>query len=272
MRCPKCGFISFDHVEVCLKCNKDISKTSAKVVGTTYNAAPPSFLRFNKSTDSGASVGRKQRSSGRLDREFDVVDPDLDVLVAEDEIDDQDTEIEFHGDFGQGADTPGEDNFEFALEGDDENDEMGIDLGQFEDAFDEQQPNSLDDEVQLDLPDELADISDLDPPPGETLGQAIDQDSPGSPAGDIMDDAFDDFNFNLELDDIDDDFSLTSPEEKKAKASNDMDLGDLSLDDIGLSDLDKESKPKKKKSSTDTADMDADLDFDLDLGGLSLDD
>ena len=44
MRCPKCGYISFDHMETCLKCKKDISD-SAEVEGTTYHAASPSFLR-----------------------------------------------------------------------------------------------------------------------------------------------------------------------------------------------------------------------------------
>ena len=45
MRCPKCGYISFDHVETCLKCKKDISG-KVEVEGTTYHAAAPSFLKI----------------------------------------------------------------------------------------------------------------------------------------------------------------------------------------------------------------------------------
>jgi|GEM_PF-4023495 len=45
MRCPKCGYISFDHVENCLKCKKYISGI-VEVQGTTYHVEAPSFLKI----------------------------------------------------------------------------------------------------------------------------------------------------------------------------------------------------------------------------------
>ncbi len=46
MRCPKCGFISFDHLEVCKKCRKNISDTSAEINGTAYDYVAPLFLQL----------------------------------------------------------------------------------------------------------------------------------------------------------------------------------------------------------------------------------
>ena len=34
MRCPKCGYISFDHLEQCLKCKKNIKAVSDNMHGT----------------------------------------------------------------------------------------------------------------------------------------------------------------------------------------------------------------------------------------------
>ena len=46
MRCPKCGYISFDHQEICIKCIKNILEATNEVNGTGYNALPPPFLQF----------------------------------------------------------------------------------------------------------------------------------------------------------------------------------------------------------------------------------
>jgi hypothetical protein len=44
MRCPKCGFISFDHLESCKICQKSLADLIATISGTTYDATPPMFL------------------------------------------------------------------------------------------------------------------------------------------------------------------------------------------------------------------------------------
>ena len=46
MRCPKCGFISFDNLAVCKKCKKNIGDALAEINGTAHNAAAPLFLKL----------------------------------------------------------------------------------------------------------------------------------------------------------------------------------------------------------------------------------
>ncbi len=274
MRCPKCGYISFDHLEVCLKCSKDVSKVSSLVEGTTYHVEAPSFLRFQ--TGGGSSVKEETEihfDAGQSD--FDVVDPDLDILVDQDTVVTGDTEIDYENDLGGLDEFAEEEEFEIALDGEGDNEEIGLDLGQFEDAFDDQESPAGQDEIQLDLPDELSDISDLSAPAGVDFSVAESEESPVLGTG-ASQDELDDFNLNLDLnlDDLGNDFSLSSPEEKELQGADDnSDIDNLSLDDIGLSDIESEqASPGKKKKGSDIMDMDGDFDFDLDLGGLSLDD
>ena len=44
MRCPKCGFISFDHLTSCAKCGKDIADVASELQGTSINVEAPMFL------------------------------------------------------------------------------------------------------------------------------------------------------------------------------------------------------------------------------------
>ena len=46
MRCPKCSFVSFDLVESCVKCGKDISEAATELAGTVVGVAAPSFLKI----------------------------------------------------------------------------------------------------------------------------------------------------------------------------------------------------------------------------------
>lgn len=47
MRCPKCGYISFDHLDFCTQCNKEIGLLTSEINGTIYKAVAPSFLKFH---------------------------------------------------------------------------------------------------------------------------------------------------------------------------------------------------------------------------------
>ncbi|MDW7774168.1 MAG: hypothetical protein SCH71_14885 [Desulfobulbaceae bacterium] len=47
MRCPKCSYISFDLVESCPKCGKNVSNTAEDLRGTVADVELPSFLKFN---------------------------------------------------------------------------------------------------------------------------------------------------------------------------------------------------------------------------------
>lgn len=274
MRCPKCGYISFDHLEICLKCNKDVSKTASQVEGTTYHVEAPSFLRVTQSGDTGIDEDTEILfENGQED--FNVVDPDLDILVDAEEVDIDEIGIPLDDDLASLDVIAGEEDYDVAMADDAGDEEAGLDLVQFEDAFDVEESAFEEDEVQLDMPDELNDISDLSPSPTESQVEAIDLDGPigkainEEPA--IGGPEPDDFSFNLDLDEAGDEFSLSTPGEVGQKGTGDIDLDSLSLDDIGLSEPE-ESSTKAKTAPQDGMDMDGDLDFDLDLGGLSLTD
>jgi biotin carboxyl carrier protein len=46
MRCPKCGYISFDHQETCRNCKKNIRDSVGDINGTIYDALAPQFLQM----------------------------------------------------------------------------------------------------------------------------------------------------------------------------------------------------------------------------------
>lgn len=273
MRCPKCGYISFDHIDTCLKCNKNISKVSSKLEGTTYNVAPPSFLKFQSSAQQQESEGIVF-DAGR--KEYDVVDPDLDVLmdeIGEQPAADDDADIAF-GDELSGLDAmPEDESFELDLDGDEDDGVDGLDLGQFEDAFEEQESEPKFDEFELDMPDELSDISDLEAPQDEVDEELDDTPEPMPeelPESSMAMEELSDFSLDLDLDELNEDFTLTDTE-TVTESDTSSGLEDLSLDDLGLTET--EEKPSGQDLSVDEdMNMDADLDFDLDLGGITLDD
>ncbi len=213
MRCPKCGYISFDHMESCRKCKKDISGT-ADVEGTTYHASAPSFLRVpEKNTADPVEENMSAlQSNDEIEGEFEFSDPDLDILVDDDENGATIT-------FGE-ADI---DNGDFLLEPEDESDEDGT----FEFELDDDTDSSDDVEsiaAPLNVPDELSDISDLAPPE--------EGDGPIASVSSDMSLSLDDetsLDEELDLDGLDLDLGLGGD---KKVADSDM---SLSLDDIDLS-------------------------------------
>jgi hypothetical protein len=266
MRCPKCGYISFDHLTTCLNCSKDISAESASGLGTTYNVAPPSFLDFSVRTGEPEEDIVLQTEPDELAGELDVVDPDLEILIKEEE----EEGIEFHSDDLDML----SDEFQKsgrAGVGESEESNLAVDLSEFTDAS---LKGGLDDvgeqEFSMSLPDELADISDLAPPPVPSEESK----STASKSGSIDEGIdFDMPDLDLKLDGLDQEFTLTSPD----KGGRQEIIGSLSLDDIDIS-----ATPGKEKQTSaaakspapaakpDDMDMDADLNFELDLVGLSI--
>ncbi len=253
MRCPKCGFISFDHLETCLKCNKDVSEVSSQVGGTTFNVEAPLFLKVQDSSDAIDMGGEGDFDD--VDDGTGIVDPDLDVLVD----DEGDEGIEFDSDL---LDSDEDDEYSVSFDDDDMEDTgeegLDIDLGQFGDFQDDDQ--ETEDEIQIDLPDELADISDLTPPdpsemPTSREPQVAALDGEGG-SGEL--------DLNFDMDELGEDFSLSSSDAEQQKSE----VADFSIDDLGLP-----GKTGPSETVTDLNDglddMDADLDFELDLGGLS---
>lgn len=258
MRCPKCGYISFDHMDSCLKCKKDISESVA-VAGTTYHAVTPSFLRVPTKDVVEPDVDPVEENDISFEggdtfdeEDYDFSDPELDILVDEDDtagdaeqvftLGDSDSDDFLLEDDDDASDEDG--SFQFELEDDEESDGDGSFEFELEEDEIDSSPAQLTESPSLNVPEELADISDLAPPEEE------------SPA------ALSTSALNLSLDDemsLDDDLDLDGLDLGLTGTKDILDEDiSLSLDDIDLSagDIIKGSN-----------DLD-DLDMDLDLGSL----
>ncbi len=94
MRCPKCGYITFDHLETCTKCGKNIAAESAKLSGTVFKARVPLFLRLDELSDAHDGESIPDRLGGKEPEvEFSLEDEELmdsyvedDAAVEEEEI------------------------------------------------------------------------------------------------------------------------------------------------------------------------------------------
>lgn len=239
MRCPKCGYISFDNVEKCLKCKKNIADASSLFQGSVLKVTTPVFLKLVPDEEEVEEAAAESEELELAEEEFEISDPDLDILLEEDEGTTAEVQLEMEDpDLEQSAlDQLNDDlsEIEAFSEEDSGEEEVQLDFGaldeaEVEGAFADEEPEVT---MSLDVPDELADLSDLSPPPKARVEE--------KPAAD--DDV--DFDFG----DLGDEFG----EEAAAAAAA----------------IPKTKKPKEQKLSLD---MDEDLDFDLDLGGLSIHD
>ncbi len=184
MRCPKCGSFTFDHLEVCTKCNKNIAKASDKLSGTIYQAESPPYLQFEMSEpemDESGSVDVLDDEG--FETETFADEDDDGIVMSFDEEDEggeidfsEDEEIEF--DFSSDEEAA-EDEVELDLAGDeDEEFDLGLSEGSDEDALagldldfgdDKQAGGKGGEEPSVDFGD--LDISDL-APPSESVGSS----------------------------------------------------------------------------------------------------
>jgi hypothetical protein len=156
MRCPKCGYTSFDHLEVCKKCNRAIGELVHGIHGTVYNAQAPMFLNLTEKM-----VFKSTASSEiSVEESAEVVDSDGDDMLRQG----IDTEFYLEDDSTTAAITAEEepvvdlDDLEEISLGED----FTLDL---DDDEDEKKPNL----PALDFGD--LDISDLGPSSDERLQQ-----------------------------------------------------------------------------------------------------
>ncbi|PID76309.1 MAG: hypothetical protein CSB24_07270 [Deltaproteobacteria bacterium] len=215
MRCPKCGYISFDQLETCLKCNKKIKKASDELHGTVANVVAPVFLRF----ENAKSEDEKLDQYFENETDMDAIEPDLDIMVDSD-AEKEEAKAEEVPEFDETAE---------------EDEDVSIDFNQFEDADIEESliDDSAIDELATDeipdmeLPDELADLSDLAGSEQENAEESID----------TFADLGDDLDLSLDLDG--DEPDEAPPSVPSAKEEVD-DLGGLTLetDDSPDDDLD----------------------------------
>ena len=248
MRCPKCGYISFDHLDSCKKCKKDVIGKIDDFEGVVFEGVPPVFL---------------------------VLEPrELDTETAEgmdDQFDEDTVETE-------------EEGIELSL-GDDDDDEIVMDLGEDEGLdlvvdddegldldFDELEDESSDNEITLDFDEEEPvkeeskdeglpldfgeiDISDLAPPEESNAEELLSE------------------TLSLDEEPVPEIALSESPAEDASPAAAGSGLEDLQVEDLDLgvaSPLVAGSKAGDKlmpSVKTGTA-LD---DFEIDLGDLSSD-
>jgi hypothetical protein len=259
MRCPKCGYISFDHLEQCLKCKKNIKAVSETLHGTVFHVAAPTFLQLRSQGEEKSKD--EEMFTGDLEGDDEFVDEDLDVLVDDDSLLKMEEPSDDAGEEFEKSATP-------PVEPDGSEDrEIAIDLSQFEDT--EEKEVALqgskkvpheggEPSLALDFPADLADLSDLAPPARNTQNEKPAGRNSAKAGG--ADATIDDLNFDLGLGDL------------EADLASDGDSGKemiLALDDIDFSET-LTQDPKKPADKPRGADMNEDLNFDLDLGGLSI--
>jgi hypothetical protein len=265
MRCPKCGFISFDNLEKCLKCNKELKDVAGLMHGTVFQVLAPSYLKIPTGAevkDFGEDI---EIIGGTPDGDFDLQDPDLEILFDEEaEVADDSSSMRLEKDSG---DLEVISSADFDAAKDEDDGQISIDLGQFRNDLDDKDSGledifseGKDERLSLELPDGLTDISDLAPPQKKMTPPPLQKSSDLPQSGD-------DFNFDLDLDlDLDlgglDEKLHERPPVKTKKVEN------FSLDEIDLSTTRPTGTPRKGDS--DAMNMDEELNFDLDLGGLSI--
>ncbi len=162
MRCPKCGYISFDHLESCKKCNKNISETSVDLDGTVFAVAAPVFLDLEYKESAG--LPDEKEDIAILEESSGDGEEVVDLSFEEDEVDGEIVmDLGDDGDFDdvglvEEVDAP---TLELdALEEVAPEDEITLDFGAEEELT--ESGEDADDGLQLDFGE--IDISDLAPP------------------------------------------------------------------------------------------------------------
>ncbi|MFC1832666.1 hypothetical protein ACFL0S_11710 [Thermodesulfobacteriota bacterium] len=222
-----------------MKCKKNIAEASSLFQGSVLKVTTPVFLKLVPDEEDVEEVAVESEELELAEEEIEISDPDLDILLEEEEETTAEVQLEMEdSDLEQSAlDQLNDDlsEIEAFSEEDSGEDEVKLDFGtldeaEVEGAFAEEEPEVT---MSLEVPDELADLSDLSPPPKAPVEE--------KPVAD------DDIDFDFG--DLGDEFG----EEAAAAATA----------------IPETKKPKEQKLSLD---MDEDLDFDLDLGGLSIHD
>lgn len=150
MRCPKCGYISFDDLESCSKCKKSIQATNEVVQGAVFHVAAPIFLQF----DAAAASGQEEIEEAVSEEVEETYDLDMQS---------EDDEIAFDFDQSSDAEEEAMDDSMEIMEMEDDEPEETISLR--DDKEMDLQPSE--EEPHMDFSD--IDLSDLGPPEEEAM-------------------------------------------------------------------------------------------------------
>lgn len=209
MKCPKCGYISFDNNQVCPKCNRDISYEQEKLNFPAFRPNPPALL--------GALTGEVIES--HVDMQ---IDQSYHEDVATDIITEEDVNYE-----DSGVIDMGEISFD---------DSGALDSGEV--AFSESQRSDID--LELGETTEFESPDDFESLPHEESVSDLDLDSlsdsseimldVGEPGGEEEEEiSFDLENLSDEEEDTDGIVPLESPDEEESEVS--IDFEDLAMDE-----------------------------------------
>lgn len=280
MRCPKCNYISFDEMEICGGCKKNISKYSQALHGVIFKADTPDFLWLQKPEPEEA-----------LEEEVETAEEELEEEIAGPEEDDAGLDMGLEAD----------ETVEFAA---DTADEMELDLDS--PAADEEPQ-----EIEFDLEGDAADSGGQEEPqmelelPQEDEAPELDfsldsgeAEADQSELPELSMDGLDDLDMQLDLDDASSSVSLekekaaapkkSPPKKEKAAAapepSFNLDEFDLSglmppsagqdetIEELGELSLESADTGKgRKKDKKAEGEQGFDLLSDLSVDGLDLD-
>ena len=214
MRCPKCGYISFDQIGKCLRCGKNIETTAAELNGSAYNVPAPDYLVFDVDA-------RPEQNDAESSEE---------ILLGEDTLEATEV-VDF--DFGsESSEAPVEVNFD-SVEADD--DEIEMDMTFFEEETSAPESSRP---VQENDSEEEGIAFDFDTPPAGPVVPAVSAEDITEKVEEVFERAedieFDDAGLDL----FDTEEPAPAPAHDSSKLSMDdfdmdLDLGDL---DLGLDD------------------------------------
>ena len=200
MRCPKCGFISFDHLASCAKCGRDISEVASELQGTSIKVETPMFLSgalaaLSESEESFEDHAMEADADEGIDFDMEMEADEEEageITAAEEDVDfsfekeAEEFEVAEKADIGLaepeaeeaagiGGETEEAADFEIKAEAEEE-----PELEKAEDSFEELDfMGVVDDEeeggLEFDLEDFMEDIDD-DKPEASATGDAVDID------------------------------------------------------------------------------------------------
>jgi len=197
MRCPKCGFISFDHLSACAKCGKDVAEVASELQGTSIKVATPMFLSgalaayadreesfeehaMEAEADTAIDFSMEEEGFGEEGIEMAAAEEDVDFSFEEEEAADISL-AEAEAEEAAGIGEPAEGAADFVIEAEPEEEaepvaaaEESFEELDFMGAVDEEEEGGL----EFDLEDFIEDMDDEKPQASDTdeLGLDLDDD------------------------------------------------------------------------------------------------
>jgi hypothetical protein len=199
MRCPKCGFISFDHLTSCASCGRDISEVASELQGTSIKVEPPMFLGGALAAFTSAEDSSEEHA---MDADDEGIDFNMEMGAEEEEVPEMaaaEEEVDF--------------NMEVAAE-EEEGPEMAAAAEEVDFSFEEEA-----EEFQV------AEETDISPEGADEEVLVMEEETEEVAAIELEADA-DEGGLEFDLDDFmedDDDFSDASADDEVAEIDIDLD-------------------------------------------------